>query len=163
SNTAVFSERLMGIAGDPKVLVSDKQNAKRALYRLSTAAPANGNNPAAAEAVLSACKSLPGTTAAVTSYRSGQIWTIGHPWATIWNRYIHFGPPNMHSCETSDSTFPGLGGAQGVIPPTSNHSGGVNVTLADGSVKFIKDSINEQTWRALGTRAGNEVISSDAL
>ena len=39
----------------------------------------------------------------LASYRSGQIWTIGHPWATIWNRYFHFGPPNMHSCDTSPS------------------------------------------------------------
>jgi prepilin-type N-terminal cleavage/methylation domain-containing protein/prepilin-type processing-associated H-X9-DG protein len=41
------------------------------------------------------------------------------------------------------------------------HSGGVNVLLGDGSVKFIKDSISERTWFALGTRAGGEILSSD--
>ena len=110
--------------------------------------------------VLDACKSLPPTTKSASSYRSGQIWTIGHPWATVWNRYFHFGPPNMISCDTDPSTFGGLGGGQGVIPPTSNHPGGVNVCMADGSVKFIKDSIELQTWWALGTRAGGEVLDA---
>jgi prepilin-type N-terminal cleavage/methylation domain-containing protein/prepilin-type processing-associated H-X9-DG protein len=44
----------------------------------------------------------------------------------------------------------------------SYHGGGVNVTLCDGSVKFVKDSINLNTWRALSTKDGGEVISSDA-
>jgi len=47
-------------------------------------------------------------------------------------------------------------------PAASWHSGGVNVLLADGSTRFIKDSINRMTWWALGTRAGGEVISSDS-
>jgi hypothetical protein len=29
--------------------------------------------------------------------------------------------------------------------------------LADGSVRAISSNINLQVWRALGTRAGNEV------
>jgi hypothetical protein len=33
--------------------------------------------------------------------------------------------------------------------------------MADGSVRFIKDSINVTTYRGLGTRAGGEVISAD--
>jgi prepilin-type processing-associated H-X9-DG protein len=40
------------------------------------------------------------------------------------------------------------------------HPGVVNVTMADGSVHFVKNLINIQTWMALGTRAGGEVISS---
>ena len=43
----------------------------------------------------------------------------------------------------------------------SYHPGGVNVNFADGSVKFIKNTINLPTWLALGTRAGGEVISAD--
>ncbi len=44
----------------------------------------------------------------------------------------------------------------------SLHPGGVNVCMSDGSVRFIKDSINQLTWWALGTRNGGEVISSDS-
>jgi prepilin-type N-terminal cleavage/methylation domain-containing protein/prepilin-type processing-associated H-X9-DG protein len=45
---------------------------------------------------------------------------------------------------------------------TSNHPGGVNVMLADGSVRFVKNSIAQTTWWALGTRNGGEVISADS-
>lgn len=40
----------------------------------------------------------------------------------------------------------------------SRHSGGANFMMADGSVRFIRDSIDAKTFRALGTRAGGEVI-----
>lgn len=43
----------------------------------------------------------------------------------------------------------------------SLHPGGVNFLFADGSVHFIKDSINPIPYRALATRAGGEVISAD--
>ncbi len=45
---------------------------------------------------------------------------------------------------------------------TSNHPGGVDVLMADGSAKFIKNSINWTTWWALGTRSGAEVLTSDS-
>ena len=48
------------------------------------------------------------------------------------------------------------------ITSRSFHPGGVNVLLGDGSVRFIKDSINGMTWRALGTVAGSEVVSGDS-
>ena len=44
----------------------------------------------------------------------------------------------------------------------SYHPGGVSVTMADGSIKFIKDSIDLQTWMALGTKGNSEVISADS-
>jgi len=50
----------------------------------------------------------------------------------------------------------------GYFNATSNHPGGVNTAMADGSVKFIKSSVNMQTWWALGTKAGGEVLSSDS-
>jgi prepilin-type processing-associated H-X9-DG protein len=44
----------------------------------------------------------------------------------------------------------------------SLHTGGVNAGLADGSVRFVSNSINPTaTWQPLGTRAGGEVIGSD--
>lgn len=44
----------------------------------------------------------------------------------------------------------------------SFHPGGINVTMGDGSVRFIKNSINAYTWWSLQTRRGGEVISADA-
>jgi prepilin-type processing-associated H-X9-DG protein len=43
----------------------------------------------------------------------------------------------------------------------SKHGGGVNVSFADGSVRFITDDINGALWRALGTRANGEAMSQD--
>ncbi len=45
----------------------------------------------------------------------------------------------------------------------SNHSGGFNVLFTDGSVRFIKTSINVITFQALITRAGGEVVAADAF
>ena len=111
---------------------------------------------------------MPKTSTALASYRIGQIWTIAHPEASAYNRYFHFGPPNSISCDCSPlgrwKTSSGLGGLQGDLPPTppTVTPSGVNLCFADGSVKFIKDSIGLATWWALGTRAGGEVISADA-
>jgi prepilin-type N-terminal cleavage/methylation domain-containing protein/prepilin-type processing-associated H-X9-DG protein len=45
----------------------------------------------------------------------------------------------------------------------SYHPGGVNAAMCDGSVKFLKNSINIITWMALGTSQGAEVISADSF
>ena len=45
----------------------------------------------------------------------------------------------------------------------SYHPGGVNVLFCDGSVKFVKDTVNLATWRALSTKDGGEVVSADAF
>jgi prepilin-type processing-associated H-X9-DG protein len=45
----------------------------------------------------------------------------------------------------------------------SRHPGGVNAVMADGSVRFFKDTVNLQTWRALSTTQGGEIISADSL
>jgi prepilin-type N-terminal cleavage/methylation domain-containing protein len=42
----------------------------------------------------------------------------------------------------------------------SNHTGGVNLALADGSVHFISNSIDQTTWIALGSINGGEVLGN---
>ena len=46
-------------------------------------------------------------------------------------------------------------------PASSRHPGGVNVLLCDGSVRFVKDTINNVAWWGISTKAGNETISAD--
>jgi prepilin-type processing-associated H-X9-DG protein len=41
------------------------------------------------------------------------------------------------------------------------HPGGANFLMGDGSVKFMKQTINFQVFNHLGTRAGGEVVSAD--
>jgi prepilin-type N-terminal cleavage/methylation domain-containing protein/prepilin-type processing-associated H-X9-DG protein len=47
------------------------------------------------------------------------------------------------------------------ITSRSYHSNGVNVLLMDGSVRSVSNGVSLATWRALGTRAGGEVIPGD--
>ncbi len=47
-----------------------------------------------------------------------------------------------------------------VLTSRSYHTGLVNVFLMDGSVRSIANGINQATWRALGTRAGGEVVGN---
>ena len=78
---------------------------------------------------------------------------------------------NIIQTPNRDSVFPG-GGCRfdcagcGIdssfsYAVSSNHPGGANILMADGSVRFIKDSVSRLTWWALGTRNGGEVISAD--
>jgi len=59
--------------------------------------------------------------------------------------------------------FPGAGDNDAFAGSCSRHAGGVNVTLGDGSVRFVKSTINPQIWQSLNTINGGEVISSDSL
>ncbi|WP_435011382.1 DUF1559 domain-containing protein [Tundrisphaera lichenicola] len=49
------------------------------------------------------------------------------------------------------------------ITSRSFHPGGVNILLGDGSVRYIKNTVDGMIWRALGTVAGGEVIGADSL
>ncbi len=52
-------------------------------------------------------------------------------------------------------------GGQWQVAARSQHSGGVNAAMADGSVRFISQSITQATWSALGTSMGGETASLD--
>ena len=45
----------------------------------------------------------------------------------------------------------------------SFHPGGLNASMADGSVRFIKDTIAYNIWIGIATASGGEVISADSL
>jgi prepilin-type processing-associated H-X9-DG protein len=95
-------------------------------------------------------------------------WIDGHVhqtgFTTAWppNRKILGGPSRVDTDLSGVREMNG-GPTYAAITARSYHPGGVNVLLGDGSVRFVKDSIDGRTWRALGTIAGNEAISSDAF
>lgn len=81
---------------------------------------------------------------------------VGGPWIQQYhstNQYNHVLPPNGRSC-----MYP-----PGRIATTANsqHPGGLQITLCDGSVRFISSTIAIATWRGLGSINGNETISLD--
>ena len=47
------------------------------------------------------------------------------------------------------------------VTSRSYHTGGVNVLLMDGSVRFVRSAIDPFAWRAAGTRSGGEAIGLD--
>ena len=68
-----------------------------------------------------------------------------------WNR--NTGKPSTQQYNCTD------GPAEHIhMAASSYHSGGVNVGMADGSVRFVSDDIDFATWQAMGTRAGGEPI-----
>jgi prepilin-type N-terminal cleavage/methylation domain-containing protein/prepilin-type processing-associated H-X9-DG protein len=89
----------------------------------------------------------------------GFMWASGEIRCASYNHYY---PPNakVPDCVTFDLT-PGstLYTANGWRAARSRHSGGVNLLLADGSVRFVVDSVDPATWRAVATRGGGEVLA----
>jgi len=68
--------------------------------------------------------------------------------------YFHIQTPNRKSCNCC--------GHDTIIGASSYHSGGVNVTMLDGSVKFIKDTVNPVAWYALSTIDWGETIDANS-
>ena len=86
----------------------------------------------------------------------GQFWAVGLPMLTMGNLVL--GPnPKAANCAFTNSY--NSAGAYGL---SSNHSGGCNVAMGDGSVRFLKDSVALPALWALGSRAQGEVLSADA-
>ena len=91
---------------------------------------------------------------------AGASWSAGRYTDTLYN---HVAPPNCSGPDCSvDNPFgePGdIGG--GAITARSNHPGGVNLLLMDGSVRFLKQGIALPTWRAPASRAGGDSATID--
>jgi prepilin-type N-terminal cleavage/methylation domain-containing protein/prepilin-type processing-associated H-X9-DG protein len=90
--------------------------------------------------------------------RRGFMWASGEARCVSYNHYY---TPNskLFDCIANDPTMTYI--SVGYRAARSRHSGGVNALLGDGSVRFMRDSIDLITWRALSTRQGGEVISGD--
>ena len=89
-------------------------------------------------------------------------------------------PPNSPACINGSGGAAGDNAAVRMLPPQSNHPGGVNVGMFDGSVRFISETINFVTpnlpegegpgqvsegpsrfgvWGAMGSPAGGETVT----
>ncbi len=140
SNTAAFSEHVIGDFNQN--LATDKSD---------TFEP--GTHPLTSDDAWNMCKSINYTNLSFQGYSNvGAPWIYGyHSTSSYW----HSAPPNARSCMYPPSRIS--------TTANSRHPGGVNVLLADGSVRFVKDTVNIIAWRGLGTRNGGEIISADQL
>jgi prepilin-type processing-associated H-X9-DG protein len=114
---------------------------------------------------------------AVPEYRSGSctLDVSGHAeWvdgAALETGFTTAWPPNkiiLGGATMVDVDIVSVGEKSGgptyaAVTSRSYHPGGVNSLFGDGSVRFIKSSINGVTWRALGSVGAGEVVSSDAF
>ena len=163
SNTALFSERLLGAySGDNLQPTAGSANAKRGIYLINIPITYNSGNVQTAVQGMQMCQSVPGTTQSQAGWLQGFSWTLGFPWHIVVNRYTHYNTPNKLTCLNSADPGGLWGGTSGIVTVSSNHPGGVNVCFADGSVRFVKDSVSAQSWWAIGTRNGGETVSSDS-
>jgi prepilin-type N-terminal cleavage/methylation domain-containing protein/prepilin-type processing-associated H-X9-DG protein len=158
SNSIAFAESTVGVPG---------QTARQKLIGLvNVAIPAGAlqanasNNVAAVQSGIVACSAAwqAGSSSAVDLQR-GDSWQQGAMCMTMFNTIC---TPNDQGDEWAYCSNSGSGACSNYSNADSYHPGGVNVLMGDGSVKFIKNSINQQTWWALGSIGGGEVISSDS-
>ena len=166
SNTALFSEKLIGLAPG-ETTTPNGADGKRGVWTIGDkTSVADSNSEAAADSTLAECRSVSGPSRGSPhwSYLSGAHYSLSYPWHMMNNAYTHFNTPNGNTCVPSaDGGCAEWGGRTGLVTATSSHSGGVNVGMADGSVKFAKDSINPRAWWAAGTRKSKDIVSSDAF
>jgi prepilin-type processing-associated H-X9-DG protein len=145
SNTSAFSESLLGLGTGLAASIPSAQVDPRRYYIHNIDYSADESAPFTdADCAL--------TTGSYYGDRNG-TWAEGD---YCYIAYNHYFTPNSRSLDCVRSYQAGRKAAR------SLHPGGVNVLFLDGHISFVKDSIAVASWRALGTRSGGEVISSDA-
>jgi prepilin-type N-terminal cleavage/methylation domain-containing protein/prepilin-type processing-associated H-X9-DG protein len=92
--------------------------------------------------------------------RRGLQWALGGMCFTLFNTVA---PPNSVNNTWTYCSSINTGSFTNYSEADSCHPGGVNTLMADGSVRFLKSTINIRTWWALGTRAGGEVLDASSF
>ena len=148
ANTAFYSEFVIG--DENRRDVNDKKQHKFQVYSWT-----GGNtNKAARDSCLA-------HTGLVTPDR-GRMRGAGWAWSFMGtgNGYSHTMLPNDKACHCYSSGCDDWYG-RNQMSASSFHPGGVNVALADGSVRNVAETVSEDVWWAVGTRAGGETESLD--
>ena len=133
SQTAAFAERTLGPG------------------QASGAAPGQLilERPAGTEPTPPNCAAGTGTWNA----ERGAKWILGNYGNTLYNHYY---PPNVDAWDCMN-----VQQQKALTAARSRHPSGVLVLLCDGGVRFVRDDVTLNVWRALGTRAGGEGISQE--
>jgi prepilin-type N-terminal cleavage/methylation domain-containing protein/prepilin-type processing-associated H-X9-DG protein len=148
SNTVIFSEWIKGAA----VATGHSRDGLLEVYNLGE----NSNFYSTDLKFAELCNRVPITRANQQWQWKGEWWSYGPTMI-----YSHTQMPNRTSCVYHDINQDGRASIT-MIGASSNHPGGVNVLLMDGSVRFIKNSVNHLTWYALATPNNREDISSES-
>ncbi len=82
-----------------------------------------------------------------------QMMLYTHTLPPNWNRKQVAVTAQKYNC-SQDTTLSHLAAS-------SYHTGGVNVGLADGSIRFARDSVDFTVWQGVGTTSGGEVVTLD--
>jgi prepilin-type N-terminal cleavage/methylation domain-containing protein/prepilin-type processing-associated H-X9-DG protein len=149
SNTAIFSEWIKGEA----VPAGVARNGLAEVYNLGQ----NSDFFRTDYQFMQLCNTVPITSANQQWQWKGEWWAYG---ATM--IYAHTQTPNRTACVYHDINQDGRGTIT-MIGASSNHPGGVNVLFMDGSVRFIKNTVNHVTWYAIATPNYGEPISANAF
>jgi prepilin-type N-terminal cleavage/methylation domain-containing protein/prepilin-type processing-associated H-X9-DG protein len=143
SNTALFAEIKRGAF--PSSDVYDMTEVPPNVWGLGILPPANPNNLSP----LAACNTPTLKTSIVgLEYPQGSLVT---------SLYTHTVPPNYRGRDCIALTLD-----QGHKAARSYHPGGVNFARADGSVRFVNETVSLTVWKALGTRCGGEIIDGSS-
>jgi len=149
SNSAIFSEWVKGPA------VSPAKNGLGMVYQF----PGNLQTDAFPSDLQfnQACVVNTATTAQQAQNWKGEWWAYAPS-----QIYSHTIMPNRYCCEYNDQNPDGRATitAQNA---SSNHPGGVNVLFMDGSVRFVKSTVNYVGWYAIATPDNGETFSADQL
>jgi prepilin-type N-terminal cleavage/methylation domain-containing protein/prepilin-type processing-associated H-X9-DG protein len=138
SNTALMSESLQGPGGPaPSGPLPVGSPLRQVLYASFSSTPMT-------ELV---CQPPDPSTLTWATDRDSK-WADGDVYCSI---YDHYRTPNS-------SVWDCIAGTYSWRAARSGHAGGVNLLLADGSVRFVPNSVNPDTWHALGSRNGSEVL-----